>query len=124
MYKLEKTFKFEASHQLPKHDGKCQRLHGHSWRGTVVCEGADTDIEEAGPKTGMLIDYSVISAAVDPIVETYLDHYHLNDTLGLYPTSEVIAKWLYMKLKPKLPLLAAVIIEETCTSRCEYRETR
>lgn len=120
MFRLTKSFRFEASHQLMNHDGKCARLHGHSWVGSVVCEGYRLNLE--GPKTGMLIDYGDISKAVEPYVEKLLDHWHLNESLQTEaPTSEFIACWLYGKLKADLPNLAAVIIEETCTSRCEYR---
>ena len=123
-FKLEKQFRFEASHQLHKHDGKCSRLHGHSWVGTAIIEG-DLLIQ-SGPKSGMLMDYGDVSAALKPIVENYLDHWHLNETLpGLEePTSERIALWLYNILKPSLPLLVAIRIEETCTSAAEYRPNK
>lgn len=120
MYRLEKTFRFEASHQLMGHDGKCARLHGHSWIGKVVLEGEE--LAATGPKTGMLIDYGDISAAVKPLVEEYLDHWHLNDTLKTdHPTSEGVARWIYQQLKPILPNLVEVRIEETCTSAATYR---
>ncbi|NES98612.1 MAG: 6-carboxytetrahydropterin synthase QueD, partial [Desertifilum sp. SIO1I2] len=32
---IYKEFRFEAAHHLPHHDGKCRRLHGHSWVGRV-----------------------------------------------------------------------------------------
>lgn len=119
MFKLQKDFRFEAAHFLPNHDGKCARLHGHSWKGTAVLEG-DTLIED-GPKQGMLLDYSSVKAALEPLVEEHLDHFYLNDTVDPYPTSERVARWVFEKLKPSLPQLVAVIIEETCTARCEYR---
>jgi 6-pyruvoyltetrahydropterin/6-carboxytetrahydropterin synthase len=120
MFRLAKTFRFEASHQLMHHDGKCARLHGHSWKGQLIVEG--TDLIADGPKENMLIDYGDLSAAIKPIVEDYLDHHHLNDTLQTeMPTSEFLAKWIYEKVKPTMSPLVAVVIEETCTSRCEYR---
>lgn len=120
MFRLEKTFCFEASHQLLNHDGKCQRLHGHSWTGALIVEGSD--LIQSGPKGGMLIDFVDLSAVIKPLVETCLDHWHLNDSTGLEnPTSEELARWIYNKVSPLLPLLVAVRIEETCTSACEYR---
>ncbi len=120
-WKLEKEFKFEASHQLPHHDGKCRRLHGHSWVGRLVCEG--TRLQGEGAKQGMLVDFDEMKSLIQPLVENYLDHWHLNETLKLEsPTSELVAQWIYQKIKPQLPSLKAVILEETCTSRCEYRE--
>jgi 6-pyruvoyltetrahydropterin/6-carboxytetrahydropterin synthase len=116
---LKKEFLFEAAHKLPNHDGKCQRLHGHSWKMRVVVVG--DHLHNCGPKQGMLTDYAEISAIVKPVVEMYLDHHYLNETLKLEnPTSECICIWLYEYLKPQLPLLASVEIDETCTSSCLY----
>lgn len=126
-YTLTKTFRFEAAHHLPGHDGKCARVHGHSWVGHVIVTG-DSLIEE-GPKEGMLVDYGDLSRAVQPIVEEFLDHWDLNESVArsgydLVPTSENVAWWVFDLLKSNAqvaPLLQAVIIEETCTARCEYR---
>jgi 6-pyruvoyltetrahydropterin/6-carboxytetrahydropterin synthase len=124
VYLLEKEFRFEASHQLHDHDGKCARLHGHSWLGRVILKGTDKDIHLHGPKTGMLMDYGDVKKILEPIIEEYLDHHHLNETLEMQsPTSEKVAKWLYRKLKPLLPMLLAVQIDETCTSRVYYHES-
>ena len=67
---LRKTFRFEASHVLPKHPGKCSRLHGHSWVLHVETEG------ERNLETGFVMDYADMSAAVKPIIDR-LDHRHL-----------------------------------------------
>jgi len=115
--RLSKTFHFEAAHDLPTFpDGhKCRRLHGHSFRFDVTVEG------EVDPAKGYLIDYGDIKMAAEPIVKR-LDHYYLNEIEGLQnPTSENLAKWIWDKLKPALPLLSSVIVHETCTSVCEYR---
>jgi 6-pyruvoyltetrahydropterin/6-carboxytetrahydropterin synthase len=51
-----------------------------------------------------------------------LDHFYLNEIEGLSnPTAEMLAKWLWDRIKPALPLLAAIKVYETCTSECEYR---
>jgi 6-pyruvoyltetrahydropterin/6-carboxytetrahydropterin synthase len=121
MWQLEKSFTFEASHQLPLHDGKCARMHGHSWVGKVIVRGNRLHTE--GPKTGMLIDYADIKRILSPIVDEQLDHWHLNQTTELeHPTSEEIARWLFQKLKPLLPGLYAIVIDETATSSCIYTE--
>lgn len=120
MFLLTKYFTFEASHQLPNHDGACRNLHGHSWRGALVVRG--DALHMAGAKHGMLIDYHDMSKVIDPVVEQ-LDHHHLNEVVA-YPTSEMIAEWIFDRCA--LPLqemgyrLHSVIIEETCTSKCEY----
>lgn len=69
----------------------------------------------------MLIDYGDIAGVVRPYLESALDHHYLNESTGLEnPTSEELARWVYNHLSPVLPSLVAVIIEETCTARCEY----
>ena len=113
---LNKTFGFEAAHWLPRfpESHKCRRMHGHSYRVDVVVEG------EVDPTEGCLIDFGLIAKAFDPLLAA-LDHYVLNDVTGLEnPTAEVLAKWVYDRLKPSLPLLARVRIHETCTSSAEY----
>lgn len=115
--RLSKSFRFEAAHSLPTfpEGHKCRRLHGHSFRFDVIVAG------EVDPQKGYLIDYGDIKRAADPIVKQ-LDHYHLNEIEGLSnPTSEVLAKWIYDRLRPALPLLETVIVHETCSSMCEYR---
>lgn len=123
MWKIEKRFRFEASHLLPHHDGKCARLHGHSWQATLVCEGKT--LTDHGAKQGMLVDLTELGNVAKDLCEEYLDHHHLNNTTGLEsPTCEELSRWIYHKAVIQLPLLVAVIVEETCTSRCEYRPER
>lgn len=119
MWRLEREFRFEAAHCLPNHDGKCKRLHGHSWEGKVVLERDSLD--DAGPEKGMVTDFGNIRREVDWVIDQKLDHFNLNDTVMANPTSEEIARWLYEQLEPRLPHLAAVIIKETANSSCEYR---
>jgi 6-pyruvoyltetrahydropterin/6-carboxytetrahydropterin synthase len=46
----------------------------------------------------------------------------LNEIEGLEnPTSEVCARWLYERIRGKLPQLSAITFYETCDARCIYR---
>jgi 6-pyruvoyltetrahydropterin/6-carboxytetrahydropterin synthase len=114
--RLTKQFTFEAAHALPTfpEGHKCRRLHGHSFVVEVVVAGqVDAD-------KGYLVDYGDIKAACDPL-RKQLDHYYLNEIPGLEnPTSEVLARWIWKRLAAALPQLSAIIVQETCTSRCEY----
>lgn len=114
---LRKTFQFEAAHLLPRlpESHKCRRLHGHSFRAEIVVAG------ECDPQLGWLIDYDEITRQFRPLFEQ-LDHRYLNDVPGLdNPTSEHLARWIWDRLKPRLPLLVEVVVAETCTARCVYR---
>ena len=37
--RVRRRFRFEAAHELPRHPGKCRKLHGHSYELFVVVEG-------------------------------------------------------------------------------------
>jgi 6-pyruvoyltetrahydropterin/6-carboxytetrahydropterin synthase len=110
-------FTFESAHLLPNlpADHKCRRLHGHSFRVTVTVEGP------VDATTGWVMDFADVAAACEP-VRRALDHRYLNEIDGLEnPTSEVIARWIWRRLKPELPQLAEIKLRETCTAGCAYR---
>ncbi len=114
---IEKRFHIEAAHRLPNlpADHKCSRLHGHSFQVTVRVAG------EVDPVLGWVVDFADIKGAFAPLFDA-LDHRYLNEVPGLEnPTSEVLAMWIWERLAPRLPGLAAVEIAETCTTRCVYR---
>ena len=114
---LRKTFQFEAAHLLPHlpKSHKCRRLHGHSFKAEIVVAG------ECDERLGWLMDYAKITRLFKPLWEK-LDHHYLNEIPGLEnPTSEIIAIWIWRKLKPKLPQLTEVTVAETCTAKCVYR---
>lgn len=75
-----KTFTFDAAHQLINYNGKCARLHGHTWKLTVCYRGP------VNKETGMVIDFGKIAQLVNPIIED-LDHNLLNNIIG-QPTCE------------------------------------
>ncbi|MEX1017242.1 MAG: 6-carboxytetrahydropterin synthase QueD [Phycisphaeraceae bacterium] len=114
---LSKSIDFEAAHFLPTfpEGHKCRRMHGHSFKVEVILEG---EIDE---QKGYLQDFGEVKAALQPIHDA-LDHRLLNDIEGLAnPTAELLAKWIYDRLKPGLPLLTQVRVRETCTSAATYR---
>lgn len=114
---IYKCFSFEAAHRLPNvpPDHKCARLHGHSFHVEIYVSGP------IDPHVGWVMDFGDVKKAFKPILDQ-LDHYYLNDIEGLEnPTSESVARWIWKRLKPDLPLLSAVKIRETCTSGCIYR---
>lgn len=112
-----KIFTIEAAHHLPNvpETHKCRRLHGHSFR---------IEIHVSGPvqeKSGWIMDFADLSRAFQSIYEQ-LDHHYLNEIEGLQnPTSELLARWIWRKLKPVLPALSKVTVHETCTAGCVYR---
>ena len=113
---LYKIFTFESAHRLPHVPvgHKCGRLHGHSFKLEVHISGP------VDPRTGWIIDFSEVKQKFQPIYDQ-LDHNYLNDLPGLEnPTSESIVVWIWDRLKPVLPQLKRLVLQETCTSGCVY----
>lgn len=112
-----REFTFEAAHRLPNlpPEHKCTRLHGHSYRVILAVQGP---VDSA---LGWVMDFGDIKNSWKPLDET-LDHHYLNEIPGLEnPTSEVLAAWIWDRLRPGLPELSSVTVRETCTSGCIYR---
>ena len=115
---LSRDYRFEAAHRLPMvpADHKCARMHGHSFLVEVTVAG------EVDERTGWLLDFAEITAVVEPLLMSELDHRTLNDVPGLdNPTSERLCQWLWRRLESRLPGLSAITVHETCTARCTYR---
>jgi 6-pyruvoyltetrahydropterin/6-carboxytetrahydropterin synthase len=112
-----RKFRIEAAHRLPNvPDGhKCARLHGHSFQITIhICGPVESE-------SGWVMDFADLKRVFQPLYEQ-LDHHYLNDVEGLQnPTSENLAKWVWERLHPGVPGLTKVVVDETCSSGCEYR---
>lgn len=116
---LCKEFRFEASHILPNHPGKCSNLHGHSWVLSVSIRGP---LDAA---TGMVADFADLKAAVQPLVDE-LDHAHL----GAWHTEKVsiehnvgmtkIVPWLTAGLNPTCENLLVEIAKQLVKRGCPF----
>ena len=93
-------FRFCAAHRLPLHPGRCQRLHGHSYR-------------------GMVVDFYDVEAAVGPVVKA-VDGSCLNDVLRT-PTAEAISVYLWRLIAPHLAGLRELRLFETDDCHVVYR---
>lgn len=113
-----KTFRFDAAHFLPHvpEGHKCGGMHGHTYTLKIYISG------EVGQQTGWVMDYTDLKQVVKPWVEL-LDHHVLNQVAGLEnPTSEQISIWFWQKLKPVLPGLFRIELNETPDSGVIYEE--
>ena len=114
--KITQAFTFEAAHRLPAvpESHRCYRMHGHSYRVELRLEGA------VDPTSGFVADFFDVEAAFGPLLHR-LDHHCLNEIEGLEnPTAENIATWIWDRVIPTLPQLAAVSVYETPYCWAEY----
>lgn len=101
---------FDAAHTLPLHEGKCTRLHGHTYK---VELGLLVPIDE---ETGMGIDMGRISDFLRRQVQGKFDHYNLNDKMNRPTTAENIADEVLKDAIREFPnLLLRIRVFETPT---------
>ncbi len=102
---------------MERYHGKCEELHGHTYRLAVSVEG-DTDSE------GMVIDFIELKEIVKENVLKLVDHKYINDILD-QPTAENLAMWVFRVLEPFLKSerrrLVEVTVWETATSSATYK---
>ena len=100
---------FAAAHRLPDHEGKCQRLHGHTYGLEVTVEGRP---QETGPAAGMIMDFADLRQRVGELVVESLDHQLLNDLFEFVPTTEAVAAWAFERLREAgLPVVRVRLAE-------------
>lgn len=110
-----RRYRFEAAHQLPNvpEGHQCGRMHGHGFE--VILH-----VNQSLKTADMGIDFDQLDAYWQPLYQQ-LDYACLNEIPGLEnPTSEVLADWIWQKLKPQLMALSWVTVYETHTSGCNY----
>lgn len=91
---LKKEFTFDAAHNLVEYHGKCERLHGHTYRMAIVLNGYP-DAE------GMILDFVEVKAIVNEHVISKFDHAYLNDLIS-QPSAENLAAYVFKTLDPLL----------------------
>jgi len=87
---VTKIFTFDSAHALTKYYGKCERLHGHTYKLEVTVEGPVGE-------NGMVIDFVILKRIVHRQVLDKLDHHNLNDVFE-NPSAELIAQWVWGRL--------------------------
>lgn len=138
MFTIRKTGRFEASHILEGHKGKCGRLHGHSYVFEIELEGEHLD------EIGLLYDFGSV-----PIkrIERVYDHQHLNKlenfdsvdamdiehlklqstsaehialTIALFVKKVVVAELILLKQQSGSVIVRSVTVWETAKCAATY----
>jgi len=89
---------FSAAHALRGYPGDCSRTHGHNWIIDVFVKCKELD------EIGIGVDFRDIKKGVKDVLKG-LDHFNLNELVPFKednPTSENIARFLYIQLGKRL----------------------
>ncbi len=95
MYEILIKSDFSSAHNLRGYRGKCENLHGHTWKVEVRFEKAELN------DIGISVDFVILKSRLKKILKK-LDHTHLNK-IDIFktqnPSAENIARHIYTKLK-------------------------
>lgn len=95
---VTKEFTFDSAHFLTNYYGKCERVHGHTFRLQVTVEGKVQS-------NGLVVDFVVLKRIVKKHVLDKLDHHLLNDVVE-NPSAERVIVWIWDRLKDLHSLMA------------------
>ena len=106
MFELTAIESFSAAHRLRNYEGPCEKLHGHNFKVEVTISCKKLNELSIG------MDFKEIKGILRDILKK-LDHTFLNEFpyfKNVNPTSEEIARFIYMEMKDK--------IDDNCKMKC------
>ena len=122
MYEILIKGDFSSAHNLRGYKGKCEALHGHSWKVEARFEKEDLN------DIGISVDFVVLKARLKDILKK-LDHAYLNKIDAFKtknPSAENISRFIYEKLKGSIKekglFLKSVSVWESETACATYYE--
>ena len=142
LIRITKQFNFETGHALYGYDGKCNNVHGHSYKLSVTVSGEPIK-DNTHVKFGMVIDFSDLKKIVNEEIVDVFDHAtvfnqntphielakelqardHHVILVDYQPTSEMMVIDFAEKIKDRLPnniKLHSIKLQETDTSFAEW----
>jgi len=122
MYEILIKGDFSSAHNLIGYKGKCEGLHGHSWKVEARFEKKNLN------HIGISVDFTLLKSKLKTILKR-LDHAYLNK-LDIFkkqnPSAENIARFIYQKLKASIKeknlILKSVSVWESESSCATYYE--
>ena len=121
MYELRLIKRFSAAHQLRGYQGKCEALHGHTYKVEVLVRAPELD------EIGLALDFKQLKKILEEVLAPY-DHAFLNQVPPfdqINPSAENLARVIYHSLKEQLPektSLARVLVWESEDAGAAYFE--
>lgn len=95
---LTKSFTFDSAHNLTEYHGKCEKIHGHTYRLEVTVSGPVSE-------DGMVVDFNDLKTVVNKNIIQKIDHQYLNEILPVRTTCENISLWTWKEIEPYIELL-------------------
>ena len=99
--------RFQAAHYLKGYQGKCEKMHGHTFQVEIEIEISELD------EVGIGIDFSDIKKKLS---ETLPDHTLLNEFFDFNPSAENLSRHFFQQLIKFFPVKCVTVWESTDAS--------
>lgn len=111
-WRLRVREKFQAAHFLKEYQGKCEKIHGHTFQVEAVVTVKELD------RAGIGIDFTLIKGKLAEILP---DHTLLNDVYRFNPSAENLARHFFSELKKHFPITEVTVweSEDACATYSE-----
>jgi 6-pyruvoyltetrahydropterin/6-carboxytetrahydropterin synthase len=94
--------RFSAAHFLRGYEGKCEKVHGHTFEAEVEIRVRELD------KAGIGFDFTQIRKALTSLLP---DHTLLNEVYPFNPSAENLARHFFGELRKRYPVRAVTVWE-------------
>jgi len=94
--------RFQAAHFLKNYNGKCEKVHGHTFHVEARVEVRKLN------KTGIGIDFIEIKKKLSEILP---DHTLLNEVYDFNPSAENLSRHFFLELKKYFPVKGVTVWE-------------
>ena len=121
---LHTEFKFDAAHYIDGYDGKCGRMHGHTYKVHMKAKSHKLNPSAYLKTSDMVCDFEELKWAAKDSERGGFDHGVLNDLMQENTTAERIAEYIHQETKKRIPsgIELEVTVWETETSWVSYTD--
>lgn len=92
MKSVTKEITFDCAHMLSNYEGKCNNLHGHTYK--VCVQLASMGLQLTGSQRDMIVDFNKLKEAMQSVIMDKFDHALVISGDGLREEAEdALLKW-------------------------------
>lgn len=121
---LNTEFTFDAAHSIEGYDGKCAKIHGHTYKVRISAKSHTLNPSRYLESPDMVCDFKELKWAAEDSGKGGFDHGLLDELLPVNTTAERIAEYIHQETKKRIPgnIELTVTVWETPNSWVEYTD--
>ncbi len=100
---LNTEFNIDSAHFIEGYDGKCGRMHGHTYKVQIAAKSHKLNPSKYLKTPDMVCDFKELKWAAQDSLKGGLDHGVLNDLMECSTTAERIAEFIHQETVKRIP---------------------